>query len=297
MSKENEIIEFYRYYPVDHWIYKVNMLNNLIENYDLHKDIICEGLIEVIDKDCINMLKAEVHFILFQMIETLFELIFALEKRDDKKLWLYLSITQSTSRKRYKRIEKIGKGEINFINKLIKLPNGREIPLIYYLFYFGIKRIPIPEDKENFKKIKEILIVLAKDFTDRLEYNAYKHSLRFFQTPLEIELGELKEKERIPVLKFNSENNFTFLANNKGEIKKVSKAFDYRVDIEKIKLCHNLISNCINSRKTHFFDPGGKVKLAYFDKMNFDFLKKSENNLVRFESTIGWIKKKNTGNG
>ena len=135
--------------------------------------------------------------------------------------------------------------------------------------------------------------MLAKIFTDRLEYNAYKHSLRFFQSPLAIELGELNGNEKIPILKVSSDNTLTFLFNERGVIKKVSKSFDYEIDFGEIINCHHLIANIINSRKTHFFNRGGKVKLAYFDKVNFDSLNKPNYTLHKFESTIGWLKKNN----
>lgn len=297
MPKKDEILEFYKYYQIDHWIYKAAMLKRIIENFDSVKDIILKNVIDVIDKDCINMLKAEIHFTLFQMIETLFELIFALEKRDDKNLWLNLSFTQSTSRNSYKRIEKISKGEIDFLDIPVKIPSGKEIPLIYYIFYFGIEPFPIKRINENFEKIKQSLIILAKFFSDRFEYNAYKHSLRFFQLPLAIELlGETNGNEIIPILKASSDNTLTFLHNERGEIKMVSKSFDYEIDYEKIIICHNLISNIIKPRKRSFFNPDGKVKLAYFDKYVFDSLDKPSYTLHRLESTIGWLKKNNKKN-
>jgi len=292
MLKKDVLLDFYKHYPVDHWIYKTAMLKRIIENFDSVKDIILKNVTDVIDKDCINMLKAEIHFTLFQMIETLFELIFALEKRDDKNLWLYLSLSKSNSRFTYKRIERIGKGEIDFLDVLVKLPFGKEIPLIHYIFYFSIEQIPIKEKTENFEKIKQLLVILAKGFTDRLEYNAYKHSLRFFQLPLEIELGEINDDNMNPILKIGSDNTFTFLHNKKEVIKMVSKSFDYEIDYLKINACHGLISNIINARKRYFFNPGGKVKFGYFDKYPLDVLSKPNYTLERVEFTLGELKKK-----
>lgn len=292
MQGKDEILEFYKYYPIDHWIYKANMLKNIIDNFNSLKNAILKDLGDVIEEDCIKMLKAEIHFTLFQMIETLFELIFALEKRDDKKLWLYLSLSYRAPKVKYKRIEKISKGEIEFLENQIKLPSGKEIPLIHYIFYFGLEELPIKEINKNFEKIKQILVIFAETFTDRIEYNAYKHSLKFFQTSMGIEFGELKKSEMIPIHRFSSDNTFAFLYNDKGLIKKIFKSFDYEIDFEKIKICHCLISNIINSRKTSFFDKGGKVKCAYFDRVDFNLLNKTNYNLVKFESTIGWLKKK-----
>ncbi len=293
IEKKDEILEFYKYYPIDHWIYKANMLKNIIENFDSIKNVILKDLGDVIEEDCIKMLKAEIHFTLFQMIETLFELIFTLEKRDDKKLWLYLSLSYRISRATYKRIEKISKGEIEFLDKQIKLPSEKEIPLIHYIFYLGLEELPIKEIKENFEKIKQILVIFAETFTDRNEYNAYKHSLKFFQTSMGVEFGGLKENKMIPIHRFSSDNTFAFLYNDKGLIKKIFKSFDYEIDFEKIIICHWLISNIINARKRYFFNRGGKVKLAYFNKENFDRLNKANYTLHKFEYTIGKLKKSN----
>lgn len=62
MRAKKSILEFYKLNPIDHWIYKANMLENIINNYDSVKKILHKNLIDVIDKDCINMLKAEIHF-------------------------------------------------------------------------------------------------------------------------------------------------------------------------------------------------------------------------------------------
>ena len=34
MNENNEIIGFYKYYPKDHWIYKLAMLKNILENFE-----------------------------------------------------------------------------------------------------------------------------------------------------------------------------------------------------------------------------------------------------------------------
>ncbi len=97
MFRKEEVLEFYKQYPIDHWIYKVTIFKNIIDNYDSISATILGDLVDVIDKDCINMLKAEIHFTYFQIIEALFELIFALEKRKDKLLWLFITISPINS--------------------------------------------------------------------------------------------------------------------------------------------------------------------------------------------------------
>lgn len=290
MRAKESILEFYKLYPIDHWIYKVNMLENIINNYDSVKKILHENLIDVIDKDCVNMLKAEIHFTYFQIIEALFELIFALEKRKDKFLWFLLSF--SNYRRNFRRIKKIGNGDVSFLNKNIKLPFGKTIPLIQYIFYFGTE-FPISElgMKENLKVITDALIIFAKDFSDRFDYNAYKHSLRFYQTPIELEIGELSNNERVPFFKFNSENTLAYLAkDNRGNIESRFKAFDPKRDFNMIDLCHKLISNIINLRKRFFFTPNENARAYMFNKLDLNSLNKKNYTLIELKSTILWKK-------
>jgi len=103
------LLDFYKFYPSDHWKYKATMLKNILEKYEEVEDILNLGIIDVIEEDYKKMLKVEIHFTYFHMVEALFELIFALEKLDDKKLWLYLSISRGDQLK--ERIPKIAKGE------------------------------------------------------------------------------------------------------------------------------------------------------------------------------------------
>ncbi|GAH43758.1 unnamed protein product [marine sediment metagenome] len=42
MSKKDEILEFYKHYPIDHWIYKGHILKNIIENFDSVKALAIE---------------------------------------------------------------------------------------------------------------------------------------------------------------------------------------------------------------------------------------------------------------
>ena len=134
-SVEVELLEFYQKYPIDHWIYKISIFKNIIDNYDTLKDSLLKGLEDIIDVDCINMLKAEIHFTYFQMVEALFELIFALEKTKDKLLWVFLSI--SPFKANFKRISRIAKGNTSFLFKEVEIPSGSKVPFIQYVFYFG----------------------------------------------------------------------------------------------------------------------------------------------------------------
>ena len=289
MSKKDEILEFYKHYPIDHWIYKARMLKNLIENFDSVKEILLKDLIDVVDKDCINMLKAEIHFTYFQIIEALFELIFALENRKDKLLWFYISF--SPYKKNFRRIGKVASGITDFLFKDVELPFGKVIPLIQYIFYFGAF-FPISDTdmKNNLEMIKRILILFAKDFSDRNEYNAYKHSLRFYHSPIWLEFGEILNGDKTkPILNMNTEDSFTFLCKNQdGNIDSRTKAFERNRDYKMIALCHNLIQNVINLRKRSFFAPNEKAKACMFNKLDLTSINKRKDTFIDLKSTIFW---------
>lgn len=289
MSKKDEILEFYKHYPIDHWIYMARMLKNLIENFDSVKEIILKNLIDVVDKDCINMLKAEIHFTYFQIIEALFELIFALENRKDKLLWFYISF--SPYKKNFRRIGKVASRNTDFLFNDVELLFGKVIPLIQYIFYFGAF-FPISDIdmKNNLEMIKRILILFAKDFSDRNEYNAYKHSLRFYHSPIWLEFGEILDGDKTkPILNMNAEDSFTFLCKNQdGNIDLRTKAFDPNRDYKMIALCHNLIQNVINLRKRSFFTPNEKAKACMFNKLDLISIKKRKDTFIELKSTIFW---------
>ncbi len=294
MFRKEEILEFYKRYPIDHWIYKVTIFKNIIDNYNSVSAIILGDLVDVIDKDCINMLKAEIHFTYFQIIEALFELIFALEKRKDKLLWLFLTI--SPFQTNFRRITKISNGNTDFLFEDVELPFGKVIPLIQYIFYFG-SFFPISdtEMKSNLEMIKKILIILSKDFSDRGEYNSYKHSLRFCQTPIRAELGELLEGDKMsPILNMSAEDALTFLfKNQKGNIELRTKSFDSNRDFRMIDLCHRLIQNIINLRKRSFFNQNENAKAWMFNRLDLNSMNNSKNTFIELKSTILWkVKKK-----
>lgn len=302
LNADKILLDFYRYYPSDHWIYKATMLKNILENYENVKDILNLEIVDVIDDDYKKMMKAEIHFAYFQMVEALFELIFALEKYDDKKLWLHLSLSRGHQLK--KRIPKIAKGELDFLDQMITLKGGYELPFIQYVFFFG-KKFPVTiliNKKEklvvnqeilekNFEFIKQALKILAKDYQDRIDYNSYKHSLRYFHYPVEIELGKLSRKEiRTPIIKFRAEDSFTFLCRNKECVELKTKGFDWKQDYKKIILCHDLIMNIINTRKAILLRER-ESKVAIFHERDISEIYQQDHTLTELKTTL-FVRKK-----
>ena len=302
LNADKILLDFYRYYPSDHWIYKATMLKNILENYEKVENILNLEIIDVIENDYKKMMKAEIHFAYFHMVEALFELIFALEKLDDKKLWLHLSLSRGYQLK--KRIPKIAKGELDFLDLIITLRGGYELPFIQYVFFF-IKRFPVKMliNKEetleinqeilekNFEFIKKALKILANDYQNRLDYNSYKHSLRYFHYPVEIELGKLsKEEKGTPLIKFGAEDSFTFLCSNKECVDLKTKGFDWKQDYKKIILCHDLIMSIINTRKAILLRERDS-KVALFHERDITEIYQQDHTLAEVKTTL-FVRKK-----
>ena len=296
MNENNEIIEFYKYYPKDHWIYKLAMLKNILKNFEEVKKTIKLNLFEADDKEIITMIKAEIHFTYFQMVEALFQLIFTLETLNDKELWYYLSSHkwrkkfEKKNGKIYDRIKDVSDYKLAIFNKKIKLPDERIVPFIQYVLYYSTEvQISEAEMEENLKKIKDILVIFAKDFTDRADYNAYKHSLRFYQSKLT--LTPFIPKTRVAIESYKADNVITYLEeDDDGKIWAVNKVYDYERDFMRANICHQLISTIIDTRINHFFKKGEeKVRVFCFHELKLEELHKTDDTLIGFKRTIGKV--------
>ncbi|MDL2271320.1 hypothetical protein LJC03_05910 [Methanobrevibacter sp. OttesenSCG-928-I08] len=250
---------FYVQYDVDYWINKVNHIKFTHDN--------AEFLIGILKIDNLEkykrMLRTELHFTYFQMIETLFELIFAITEHE-KELWLALTFSNNGKTKyfskTYEKIQKFSKNELTSPNlssteKMVK--NGKKInvPLLILVLYSNYW-VSSDEDKieKNFKNIMRYLKIFAKDFSDRGEYNAYKHSLRLFNSYFSFGLIG-KNSEKISLGESNDSINYLEQQKIDGDINQVQltrKPFDFNIDFERCNIIYFLIKNIIVSRKHEF---------------------------------------------
>jgi hypothetical protein len=284
-------LEFYKNYQVDYWNYKIGILKNSLDNFDEVKETFYKNLQDTIDKDCILMIKTDLHFIYFQIIEALFELIFALEKMDERNLWYYLSFPEINH---YDRIKKIAEGDVSFLSKPIKFTNTQtnkpiSIPFLDYVFYhLRLVKLTEKEREQNFKVVEEFLKIFAKDFSDRCEYNAYKHALRFFYSKPGIRI-ESHDKKLSAELK--SKDGFTYLEKKKDEekkneliISKTVKAFDSDRDVKMSATCAQLISNIILTRRSYYYKTKEGVYL--YNNVNLDEIYKKPGPLGKMSMSL-----------
>lgn len=135
------------------------------------------------------------------MIETLFEFIFTLSSYHENDIWASLAFSNWNDN--YKQIKELSNRKLkqpDLKSKIIAVIEGKEteISLLRWIFYYVYPlKISDEELEKNLDKIEELLVIFAKDFSDRDEYNAYKHSLRFYNTSFSLSVEFMDKKVQI----------------------------------------------------------------------------------------------------
>jgi hypothetical protein len=288
---KNLLKNFYKRYPIDHWLYKLNYLKNSLDNFDQIKDLIYKGLNDTKDEDCILMLKTEMHFTYFQIIETLFEVVFALNEDNDLFLWLNLSITKNTKIKKHMAIiKKIANNDFSDIDKIKVVPstinNSKiEIPFLQYVFFFGQAPIPELSDEDlkfNLENIQKSLTIFAKDFSDRNEYNAYKHTHRLYHSKNILKIAPTGTNDFKDF--GETENAFNFIERIKGKIQLTTKSFDPDRDYNLSILANNLLTNIIVLRRLHYHNI--QAVFYSFHKIDLNEIDKIKSSLSKFSVSL-----------
>lgn len=283
-----KFLEYYKLYNLDYWPSKIAFLKNSIENFNEVKSILYKGLDEPNENNFLLSLKTDLHFLYFQMVETLFELIFALENYDDKNLWHYLSFSD---RNNYNKIKEIANGDNDLFIRKIKLSNPKnndekEISFLRYVFFYliDLEKIGFPK-KDNISVISKLIRKFAYDFSDRKEYNAFKHSMRLIYEKPNPVIETVDKKHSIEL---KGENAFTYI--DKYETDKhlgvsiVTKSFYPDIDIKLCSYCSWLIYNVIVSRKNSFF--GTDEPIISFETINLDKINELYTGIGRMEQNF-----------
>ncbi|MBN1803495.1 MAG: tetratricopeptide repeat protein, partial [Candidatus Lokiarchaeota archaeon] len=210
-------------------------------------------------KQFLNYLQFELHFLKFQIVETLFSFIFALEKGDDIDLWFNLTFPKNISNRSFAVYDKISefKNRWNleeYLKKEIDLEQ-KSIPYWKYVFFYdkdisacGVDPIVI----EN--NIIILLLQMAQTFSDREDYNAYKHGLRCYSSSMTVSIKPDNEKIFTQMGFAKNGMNFLTKSKNNGDIliNSTFKSFSPKEDLYIIEEASKLLKNIINVRKSHF---------------------------------------------
>jgi len=268
--------QFFDGYLVDHFLYKQTTMYNALEaaikrlpkadsnvlekvlTYAWHKSSSfltarsLKGLKEIDYGAYAKSLRLEIRATYFQAIETLFELIFSLEPRrnviDNRHIWYFLCT--SKGKNNYKRIEKIATSDTAFLDRMINASETMRMPFIQYLFYFGMTD-PSAQDaiRASLDPIKKFLVAFAKEFSDRAEYNAFKHALRILPTLQKVEFLDQSKK---PVLPLDMSTSMSYLDEEGESLSLRTRPLDTLRDMRMSQVCAYLISNIVRARRAHF---------------------------------------------
>ncbi len=135
------------------------------------------------------------------------------------------------------------------------------------------------EWRVNLEKIKDLLLVFSRDFSDRAEYNAYKHSLRFYNSSFSMSIGLTGSGQTYGI--GSSSDSITYLERQMkkedvaykptGHILRTTKPFNVERDFKCCLIIHSMIKNIIDTRKYSL--------LPELQNKDFEFSKFSDINL------------------
>lgn len=280
---------FYRYYVKEyhevraHYLHKllseINQLNAFLKNKELQqKDVIIP-----LTTNTKFIIQADLRQNYFHSIETFFEFFFALlpEKgkvqSDDK---IVRKLIKANWRNNYKKIEDIANGNLDNLREKVN-SLGYEISLGHYLFYPGTY------SKEKFggwflnsvpewvNAIEKIIKIIAVDFCQRDEYNAYKHTMRVF--PNFDSLHFLDPETMEEKMNFDISNSASYQLYNDKESETIvkTKVFDPIRDYKMSKICSRLIYNMVELRnimfnKSNESNQDKTVAIVFFNEANIN---------------------------
>jgi hypothetical protein len=244
---------FFNSYLVDHFAYKQEALLFLHDHFQDLKTQLQEGMPDINEEQFLRTLRVEIRSNYFQAIETLFELIFALEPRGsviDNRNLMYL-LSTSDWRGNYDRILRIAGGDLAFLDRIVTAGPRVSVSFNQYLFFFGIVDNMMTQAIDaSLLTIRKFLIAFASEFANRDEYNAIKHSMRLVHLMEEFGFGPKGSTVRI---KRDLKDSMSYMKQEKdSSLTMYTKPLDTVRDFKMTIVCSNLISNIFRSRKYHF---------------------------------------------
>lgn len=255
---------FYSSYAVDYHIYKVASLESILNDCQRFKEQFLESVISGTDVGRFErFIKSEIRITCFHAIETLFELIFALEPKEGvlQDQVLLKSLATANFTKNYQRITTISNdlSALDFLDATVSSePNS---PLWAYLFYYGVSLSGSESDTEmaaanSWTAIKSFLSAIASLFSNRDEYNAYKHGLRILNTVTEFSIATAFDPNPVVEDMSDTMSYFTVEKEEKKPVAELVNIVEFHTDtdIEIIKTCSMLMSNIIGRRREVFHD-------------------------------------------
>lgn len=278
------LVEFYKLYDQSYWIRKSNFLKSTYDNHKRITNYYNKNLKAELGTDNDLFRKSialDIHFLGFQMIECLFELIFALLKRDQKHLWFEISNSDWKQNDGY--IERISKNDFTVLdlNKRVTVQiNDQKVQidkLRWIFYYLGFDRNNEVNWAESIGIIRKVLVIVAQEFVERDSYNSYKHGLRLYNGRFGISISN-DNNPNLSLINSSSENGITYLTNKlKNEDtktkylipQKTTELIDIERDHKRNVIVGELIHNIIASRVPYLtgqpLDNKSNINLYFFE--------------------------------
>lgn len=289
---EADYKNFYNSYLKEYHEVRAIYLKNLLSSVDQINSVIKKNEINAQDinisltNNTKFIIQADLRQNYFHSIETFFEFFFAFLPKNGKipdNRNIIRHLVKSNWNQNYKRIKHIaeGKMKLNILDQKIDFLEYN-VSVGHYLFYIGTFSKEKFDDKyqDSIKKsieaIKKVIKTLAIDFSNRDEYNAYKHTMRAFPAFSSVHLldaDSLDEK-----IKFDLSNSVSYQTYNdkENETTVKTKLFDPERDFKMAKICSQLIFNMIKLRSIVFGSQKEerkkeKVPIIIFNQEGIDY--------------------------
>lgn len=264
----------------DFFLYKQTTYKNILDNFEKVEPIVMMGVKDYIKEDYIKVLRSSIRLTYFHCIETLFEIIFAIERgirtevNEHQDEMILQRLSTSDYRKNFERISRIASSDADelkrFSEKIYLDVVGEEISILRYIFYYILspKNVNITKEwwdrmEPSLAAIGEALRTLAKDFSERKEYNAYKHGLRIIQMKQKFQVYNSESTNEM--INFDFSDSMTFITESKDELTLITKNFDTERDYKMSIVASDLIASIINIRKAVYFRKGEETMIKFFE--------------------------------
>lgn len=263
---------FYSHFQINYFNYKLAYLQNALNNYPVFEKE--KVILEYSDKDFLLAIKSDIRQTLFQAIESVFEFFYALNPNEEGHI-IDREIMRTLSRAEfhYSKIKDIADdiNTLEYLDQPLKLSDGTLVPLGEYIFYFGIHSIERFKSKkeESLMAIKTALHLLALEFSDRREYNCYKHGLRIIPALSNLQVMAVEDQSKCFTWDLNDSMTYYTEDEKANKFEFVTKVFDSQRDIKLIRICCDLLWNIVKLRDIAFNKAGkidGSLHIFFFNK-------------------------------
>jgi hypothetical protein len=285
---------FFQSYQKDYHRIKSKYLKSMLDDLDKFENLIFEDGVRDEDRETLRRtLKSELRQNYFHAIETFFELFFAFNPKDKREfddVNALFKLTNSNWTQTYKRISDIANDDtvLDFLFDEIEY-EGYKVSIGNFLFYHGIfsrdkfPQISLDDINKSINAIKYGIILLAKDFTHREEYNAYKHGLRIIPAVAKLSFTDVKDPKVKLEWDLKDSMSFYLPTKNSNELTIVTKLFDVERDYLMTNMCSYMIYQMVFYRRIMMNFDGDAAKFNQIEVRFFDIVEIEKCNKVNVD--------------